>query len=75
MGKMKRDWQDTDTVLSYFGSGRKKAILRYEKFVKDGLCTGQKFWQDEQDEQDYFIHHHNKFLIKKKLDNSIGVCL
>jgi hypothetical protein len=24
-------------VLSYFGSGRKKAILRYEKFVKDGV--------------------------------------
>ncbi len=42
MGKMKRDWQDTDTVLSYFGSGRKKAILRYEKFVKEGITQGRR---------------------------------
>ncbi len=40
--KMKRDWQDTDTVLCYFGSGRKKAILRYEKFVKDGINQGRR---------------------------------
>ncbi len=40
MGKMKRDWQDT--VLSYFGSGRKKAILRYERFVKDGITQGKR---------------------------------
>ncbi len=40
--KMKRGWQDTDTVLSYFGSGRKKAILRYEKFVKDGINQGRR---------------------------------
>ncbi len=42
MDKMKRDWQDTDIVLSYFGSGRKIAIFRYEKFVKDGINQGRR---------------------------------
>jgi len=37
MGSVRRDWQDTDTVLTYFGNRKKGAILRYEMFVKEGL--------------------------------------
>ena len=29
MGKVQRDWQDTDTVLSYFGRRKKGAILEW----------------------------------------------
>jgi len=42
MGSVKRDWQDTDTVLAYFGNKKKGAILRYEMFVKDGLSQGRR---------------------------------
>ena len=35
MGRANRGWQDTDTVLSYFGSRRKEATLRYEEFVRE----------------------------------------
>lgn len=41
-GKVKRVWQDTDTVLSYFGTGRKGAILHYESFVRDGMSYGRR---------------------------------
>lgn len=41
-GKVKRVWQDTDTVLSYFGTGRKEAILHYESFVRDGMSYGRR---------------------------------
>jgi hypothetical protein len=34
MGEIKRDWQDMDTILSYF-SPKKKAILSYEQFVSE----------------------------------------
>ena len=30
------------TVLAYFGSGRKEAILRYEMFVQDGVFQGTR---------------------------------
>jgi hypothetical protein len=42
MGSVKRYWQDTDTVLAYFGNKKKGAILRYEMFVKDGLSQGRR---------------------------------
>jgi len=42
LGKVKRGWQDTDTVLSYFGSRLKDAILHYESFVKDGVSQGRR---------------------------------
>ena len=42
MGKMKREWQDTDYVLGYFGKSKGKARQGYESFIKDGLTQGRK---------------------------------
>ena len=42
MEKMKREWQDTDTLLAYFGRRRRKAIKRYEEFVKEGIAQGRR---------------------------------
>jgi REP element-mobilizing transposase RayT len=42
MGKVKREWQDVDTVLGYFGSRRHMAIKRYEQFVRDGVSRGRR---------------------------------
>lgn len=42
MGKVKRDWQDIDTVLVYFGRKRKKAISEYESFVQGGVARGRR---------------------------------
>ncbi len=41
MGKIGREWQDTDSVLSYFGDERKNCVERYEKFVLDGIKEGK----------------------------------
>jgi hypothetical protein len=41
MGKVRRDWQDIDTVLAYFGKGR-KAVEKYEQFVKEGVLQGRR---------------------------------
>ncbi len=42
MGRVKREWQDTDTVLAYFGKRRKKAIAHYEDFIKQGIEAGSR---------------------------------
>jgi putative transposase len=42
MGKVKRDWQDIDTPLSYFGKTPKGAIEKYERFVKEGIPQGRR---------------------------------
>ena len=42
MGMVKRKWQDTDTVLAFFGKNRKKAIERYESFVEKGISQGRR---------------------------------
>ncbi len=42
MGKVKRDWQDTDTILVYFGKRRKEAIIRYERFIREGISQGKR---------------------------------
>ena len=42
LGEVKRDWQDVDPVLEYFGKGRRKAILAYEEFVGEGISQGRK---------------------------------
>ena len=39
MGKISREWQDTDSVLSYFGEERKDC---YEKFVLGGIKEGKR---------------------------------
>jgi hypothetical protein len=41
MGRVKRDWQDIDTVLSYFGRGF-GAVQRYEQFVREGILQGRR---------------------------------
>jgi len=42
MGRVKREWQDTDTVLAYFGKGKKRAIEHYEDFVQQGIEAGRR---------------------------------
>jgi len=42
MGKIGREWQDTDSVLSYFGDERKNCVERYEKFVLGGIKEGKR---------------------------------
>ena len=42
MGTVKRDWQDRDTVLAYFGQNKKRSRLRYEEFVREGISQGRR---------------------------------
>jgi putative transposase len=40
--KFKREWQDTDTILAYFGKRRREAISGYNRFVEQGISKGRK---------------------------------
>ena len=42
MGKAKRQWQDTDYVLGYFGKSKTEARKKYESFVKEGVTQGRR---------------------------------
>jgi putative transposase len=42
LGTVRREWQDTDTVLAYFGSRRKQARDRYQEFVEAGIAQGRR---------------------------------
>ena len=42
LGVVARDWQDTATVLSYFGQKRRRAVEQYEQFVKEGIPQGRR---------------------------------
>jgi putative transposase len=42
MGKAKREWQDTDYILGFFGEGEAGARKRYESFVKEGAKQGRR---------------------------------
>jgi putative transposase len=42
VGGVERDWQDTATVLAYFGRKRKRAVQRYEVFVQEAIPRGQR---------------------------------
>jgi putative transposase len=42
MGNIRHEWQDSETILSYFGKRRKKAIERYEEFIKGGIHEGHR---------------------------------
>jgi len=42
MGMVKREWQDQDTVLAYFGKRRKEAIKGYRDFVGKGVALGRR---------------------------------
>jgi putative transposase len=41
MGKVKRKWQDTEYVLSFFGNGKARR-RNYRSYVKDGIELGRK---------------------------------
>ena len=41
MGTVERGWQDIDTVLRYFGRGR-KAVEKYEQFLREGALQGRR---------------------------------
>jgi hypothetical protein len=41
MGRVKREWQDVDTVLGYFGKGH-KAVEKYERYVEEGISFGKR---------------------------------
>jgi len=42
VGRVKREWQDRDTVLAYFGKRRKRAIEKYEDFIGQGIEAGSR---------------------------------
>ncbi|MBS3906428.1 MAG: transposase, partial [Syntrophaceae bacterium] len=42
MGRLKRQWQEVNTVLSYFGKSRKEAIRKYERYVAEGVEMGKR---------------------------------
>jgi len=42
MGKEKREWQNTDTILAYFSRRRGEAIKRYEAFVREGVAEERR---------------------------------
>ncbi|HAK59751.1 MAG TPA: hypothetical protein DCO77_05125 [Nitrospiraceae bacterium] len=41
IGKANNPWMDRDAVLSEFGRTRKKAILHYRRFVREGIEEGR----------------------------------
>ena len=43
VGTINRPWQDRETILAYFGKKHKSATEKYEKFVEDGIKTGNRF--------------------------------
>jgi len=41
LGAMKREWQDTEEILMYFGK-RKRSIKRYVAYVEEGISGGKR---------------------------------
>lgn len=42
LGSQKREWQDVEAVLAYFGQRRGKAISRYEEYVAERIKNGRR---------------------------------
>ena len=42
IGNLKRGWQDSDTILAYFGKSKEEAILGYNRFVEQGITQGKR---------------------------------
>jgi putative transposase len=42
MGKVKREWQDSEMILSFFSPKLSRARIAYEKFMDQGVSIGQK---------------------------------
>ena len=42
LGRGDRAWQETAAVLAYFGQKRRRAIQRYEEFIREGIAQGRR---------------------------------
>ena len=42
MGKVKREWQDTEYVLGWFGKGIRQARSKYHDFIEEGVSMGKR---------------------------------
>jgi len=42
MGIVKREWQDTEEILSHFGRGRGVAVKRYVAFLEEGISLRER---------------------------------
>ena len=42
LGRGDRAWQETATVLAAFGQKRRRAIQRYEEFIREGIALGRR---------------------------------
>jgi REP element-mobilizing transposase RayT len=42
LGKLENDWQDSDYVLKWFGSGRREARRIYRQFIQRGVNHGRR---------------------------------
>ncbi len=42
LGRMKKEWQEVNSVLSYFGRKKKRAALEYEEYVGRGANLGKR---------------------------------
>ena len=42
MGRKKREWQDRDYVLRWFGKKEKEAKRDYRQYVKEGIAEGRR---------------------------------
>jgi len=41
MGRVKRDWQEIESILAYFGKGH-RAVEKYEQYVREGVSYGKR---------------------------------
>jgi hypothetical protein len=41
VGRVKREWQDTEAILGYFGRRQRGALKRYVAFVGEGISLGR----------------------------------
>ena len=42
MGVIMRDWQDRDTILSFYGRQRRDAVKSYSQYVSEGVPEGRR---------------------------------
>jgi REP element-mobilizing transposase RayT len=42
VGMVKREWQDIEEILRYFGKGWKVAVKRYIAFIEEGISQGKR---------------------------------
>ena len=43
LGRVKREWQDTEEILRYFGARQRTALRRYVAFVREGISLGRRW--------------------------------